>query len=77
MLGEEGLGRRIDLDFINQLAKFQETNNVTLCGEAGEYHTLVIDGPIFQNRLEIRETRKVLRNGHWFLKVIGIDIGGD
>ena len=77
MLGKEWLGRRIDLDFINQLAAFQEINNVTPCGEAGEYHTLVIDGPIFQNRLEIRETRKVLRNGHWFLEVIGVDIGGD
>ena len=77
ILDEEWLGRRIDLDFINQLAEFQETNNVTPCGEAGEYHTLVIDGPIFQNRLEIRETRKVLRNGHWFLEIIGVDTGGD
>ena len=77
MLGEEWLGRRIDLDFINQLTGLDKTNNITLCGEAGEYHTLVVNGPIFQNRLEMRETGKVLRNGHWFLKVIGVDMGGD
>ena len=77
ILGEEWLGRRIDLDFINQLAEFQETNSVTPCGEAGEYHTLVIDGPIFQNRLEIRETRKVLRDKHWFLEIVEAGVGGD
>ena len=77
ILGEEWLGRKIDLNFIDQLAKFQETNKVTLCGEAGEYHTLVIDGPIFQNRLEIRETRNVLRDEHWFLEIVRMDMGGD
>ncbi|MFC1992282.1 diphthine--ammonia ligase [Chloroflexota bacterium] len=77
MLGEEWLGRRIDIDFINQLTGLDKTNNITTCGEAGEYHTLVIAGPIFQHRLEMRETRKVLRNGHWFLEVIKADMGDD
>jgi len=76
ILGEEWLGRKIDLDFINQLVELHGTNDIAPCGEAGEYHTLVIDGPIFQKRLEIRETRKVLRDEHWFLEIIGIDLGG-
>ncbi|MFC1874513.1 diphthine--ammonia ligase [Chloroflexota bacterium] len=76
MLGDEWLGRRIDIDFINRLTGLDKTNNITPCGEAGEYHTLVIDGPIFQNRLEIQETRKVLRDGHWFFEIIGVDMGG-
>jgi len=77
ILGEEWLGRKIDLNFIDQLAKFQETNKVTPCGEAGEYHTLVIGGPIFQNRLEIQETRNALREEHWFLEIIRVDMGGN
>jgi len=76
ILGEEWLGRKIDLDFINQLAEIRGTNDITPCGEAGEYHTLVVDGPIFQKRLEIRETGKVLRDEHRFLEIIGIDVGG-
>lgn len=66
LLGEEWLGRKLDLDFVNDLTKL---GNITLCGESGEYHTLVIDGPLFQKRLEIIKTSKVLRDRHWFLEI--------
>jgi len=70
LLGEEWLGRRIDLDFIKHLDELRETKDITPCGEAGEYHTLVTDGPLFKKRLEILETRKVLKDEHWFLEVL-------
>ncbi|MBA7683038.1 hypothetical protein ES703_91394 [subsurface metagenome] len=70
LFGEEWLGRKVDLDFINYLVELRETEDFTLCGEAGEYHTLVTDGPIFSQRLEILETNKVLREGHWFLEIL-------
>ena len=73
MLGEEWLGRTIDLDFINRLAVLQKTTGITLCGEAGEYHTLVTNGPFFQKRLEILDTRKTLRDEHWFLEILRAD----
>jgi len=74
--GEEVLGRPIDEDFIKQLEGMRETKDVTLCGEAGEYHTLVIDGPLFQKRLEITESRKVLRDQHWFLEILSAELRG-
>lgn len=74
MLGEEWLGRKVDLDFINQLAELKETRDITLCGEAGEYHTLVLNGPLFQKRVEIVETRKVLKDEHWFLEILGTEL---
>jgi len=74
MLGEEWLGREVDLNFINQLVKLRKTKDVTLCGEAGEYHTLVVDGPLFQKRMEIMETREVFRDEHWFLDILGIEL---
>jgi diphthine-ammonia ligase len=66
VLGEEWLGRKLDADFLADLAGLE---NVTPCGEAGEYHTLVIDGPLFKKRLEIVEANKVRREGYWFLEV--------
>ena len=69
LLGEEWLGQKIDLDFIRKLDKLRETKDIMPCGEAGEYHTLVIDGPLFNQRIEILETNKVLREGHWFLEI--------
>ncbi|MBI2979769.1 MAG: diphthine--ammonia ligase [Chloroflexi bacterium] len=69
LLGEEWLGRKIDLNFIRDLAELSKTREITPCGEAGEYHTLVTDGPLFQKRLEITETRNIRRDEHWFLEI--------
>ncbi|TET61558.1 ATP-binding protein, partial [Candidatus Aerophobetes bacterium] len=41
----------------------------TPCGEAGEYHTLVIDGPIFKKRIVVLESEIVQRQEHWFLDI--------
>jgi len=70
LFGEEWLGRKVDLDFLKLLDKLGETTSITPCGEAGEYHTLVIDGPLFKKRVEILETKKVLRDEHWFLEIL-------
>ena len=71
LFGEEWLGRKVDLDFVSQL---KQINEIGLCGEAGEYHTFVIDGPLFRKRIEILETNKVLREGHWFLEILSWDL---
>ena len=74
LLDEEWLGRRIDLDFIRHLEDLKDTKSITPCGEAGEYHTLVIDGPLFQKRVEIRDAKKVLRDEHWFYEILATDL---
>ena len=70
LLGEEWLGRKVDLDFIKDLEELGETKKITPCGEAREYHTFVIDGPLFKQRIEILETRDVLKDEHWFLEIL-------
>ncbi|MBA7661316.1 hypothetical protein ES703_69331 [subsurface metagenome] len=72
--GREWLGQRIDLDFIKHLEELKETNDITPCGEAGEYHTLVIDGPLFKKRMEILKTRKVFRDTRWFLDILDTEL---
>jgi len=70
LLGEEWLGRKVDSDFIMDLEELSKTKQITLCGEAGEYHTVVIYGPLFQQRIEIMETDRVLRGNNWFLEIL-------
>lgn len=48
-LPQNWLGRIIDEQFVEDIAKF----DVCPMGEHGEYHTTVLDGPIFQNTNEI------------------------
>jgi len=40
---------------------------VDLCGENGEYHSFVYDGPIFKKPVEFRVGEKRFRDNHWFL----------
>ena len=37
------------------------------CGENGEYHSLVVDGPLFQRGLQITKSRTVERDGYFML----------
>ncbi|MBW1916767.1 MAG: diphthine--ammonia ligase [Deltaproteobacteria bacterium] len=66
-LGKAWLGRRIDHDFIEDLKSRPELD---LCGEQGEYHTFVFDGPIFTKPVDFRVSEKLLRDAHWFLELI-------
>jgi len=68
LLGKEVLGRIVDRKFIAYIAGLNK--NITPCGEAGEFHTLVVDGPIFQKRLKIIESEKVSRGEHHFLEIL-------
>jgi hypothetical protein len=36
----------------------------------GEFHTFVVDGPIFQHRVKTSAGEKVLRDGYWFLDML-------
>jgi diphthine-ammonia ligase len=71
LLGEEWLGRKFDLAFLKDLAACNQ--DITPCGEAGEFHTLVLDGPLFRQRLEIKKADKVRRDNHWFLDIHEIE----
>ena len=66
LLDERWLGRKLDRSFLKDIKKLK---NIDVCGENGEYHTLVINGPIFKKRIEISKTEKVLRDGYWFLDI--------
>jgi uncharacterized protein (TIGR00290 family) len=59
----EWIGHRVDRDFVEYL----ERKGICPCGENGEFHTLVIDGPIFHKRIEIIEAQTIHRDNHWFL----------
>ncbi|MCK4581429.1 MAG: diphthine--ammonia ligase [Dehalococcoidia bacterium] len=65
-LDERLLGKDIDEDFLAEIQRFA----CHLCGEAGEYHTLVTDGPIFRRPLEVAPAKKERRDGVWFLDLV-------
>ena len=77
-LDESFLGRELDQSLINDLPE-----NVDVCGENGEYHTFVYDGPIFKYPISFEKGEKVFKNytkqkksnqdidyGFWYLDLI-------
>ncbi len=64
-LGEEWLGREIDEKFVADIKGL----NIDICGENGEYHTFVYDGPIFEKPVGFTAKRRILVNKHWFLEL--------
>ncbi len=67
IFGEEWLGRKIDRSFMADLKHLAIEKSLDLCGENGEYHTVVLDGPVFEKRLAPSYGERVKRDGYWFL----------
>jgi len=63
LIDKDWIGQRVDRKFLAYL----KTKNIDPCGENGEYHTLVVNGPLFKRRIEIIESRTINRDNHWLL----------
>ncbi|MBQ4805272.1 diphthine--ammonia ligase [Aquimarina sp. MMG015] len=61
-LGPDFLGRSID----RQLIKDLENLGVDACGENGEYHTLVVNAPLFRERLDVHVVGKETSSNYNF-----------
>ena len=67
LLGVEWLGRVLDRGFYDDIIRL---GNVDACGEGGEYHTVITDGPGFGQKIELLETEKhKLEGGFGYLEI--------
>jgi uncharacterized protein (TIGR00290 family) len=57
------LGRTIDAALVEEI----EAAGADAAGENGEYHSVVVEGPLFERRLRIEPGERSLRDGVWFL----------
>ena len=69
-MDDSWLGRRIDRKFLIDIKDYQRNRNLDICGENGEYHTFVIDGPSFKKRISITPGEKVFSEGYWFQDIV-------
>ena len=60
-LGRQFVGRAIDQQFLSDLPP-----TVDACGENGEYHSFVYDGPIFKDRISYTLGEIVLRENRFY-----------
>ncbi len=62
-IGPEFLGRKFDHTLIDELIKI----GIDPCGEEGEFHTFVYNGPIFNKMFDFSIIQKRFSGNHWFL----------
>lgn len=60
-IGKEFVGREFDKKMIEEFKKL----GVCPCGENGEFHTLVIDGPLFKRPIKIKKAETLFNKGFW------------
>ncbi|WP_035001343.1 Dph6-related ATP pyrophosphatase [Bhargavaea cecembensis] len=61
----EWVGRTFD----HQLIRDMESLGIDPCGEAGEFHTLVTDGPVFKDPLRLNQADLLKRDGYSFARM--------
>lgn len=71
IFGKEWLGRQVD----NKLAAELYQLNIDPCGEGGEFHTFVYDGPLFRKSVRIINSTTVFRDDRWFLDILEYSLG--
>ncbi len=65
VLGPSFAGKLIDHDFLNQLP-----DSIDPCGENGEFHSFVFDGPIFSKEIRFSVGEVVLRDSFYFCDLL-------
>ncbi len=61
-MGERFLGKKITLELVAEL----EAMGIDACGENGEFHTLVLNCPLYSKRISINTLRTLQHQNYWF-----------
>jgi diphthine-ammonia ligase len=69
--GKEWLGRQVNSNLISELNQM----NIDVCGEAGEFHTFVYDGPMFKKPIKIGKSVPIARDNHYTLDILEYSLG--
>lgn len=65
---EDDLGRTFTHEFVKEL----EARGIDPCGEGGEFHTTVIDGPLFKHPIPVRKG-EIIKNGEYSFLPLELD----
>ena len=66
---EKWLGRIIDRDCMKDLQELDAKYGMDICGEMGEYHTMILDAPIFKKTIEVSNFSKERKDNLLFIKI--------
>jgi len=65
VLERDWLGKELNEDFVKEMKR----RGIDVCGENGEFHTFVYEGPIFKKPLKVRFGEIGFRKGYCFIEI--------
>ncbi|UVI30235.1 diphthine--ammonia ligase [Paenibacillus spongiae] len=65
---EDDLGRTLTYEYVKELVE----RGIDPCGEGGEFHTTVIDGPLFNHPIPVRKG-EIIKNGEYAFLPLELD----
>jgi uncharacterized protein (TIGR00290 family) len=65
VMGERFIGQLITPVLIDEL----EAMGIDACGENGEFHTLVLDCPLFKERIDVKVNKTLHHGNYWFAEL--------
>lgn len=68
------VGRVLDNSAIIELRSIRARTGLDLCGEEGEYHTLVADGPLFQRPIRILSSTQRANDSLAYLEIHELEL---
>jgi diphthine-ammonia ligase len=66
VMGERFIGRFLTPMLVDEL----ESMGIDACGENGEFHTLVLDCPLFKERIGVQVSGTALHKNYWFASLV-------
>lgn len=76
-LDESFLGRRLNAELIEEFRLLGGQNGLDLCGEQGEYHTMVLSGPEYRSPISLNSFRIVRHEEMSHLSEIDLSLEGN
>ncbi len=74
-LSKDDVGRELDRKWLHHITELNSRKGrelLTYCGENGEYHSFVYDGPNFKCPVRVAKGEKVLRDNHWLIDLLKV-----
>jgi len=68
-LNEKWLGRIIDKKFIEEVTALYKRYQINPAGEGGEFETFVLNCPLFEKKLEIKESKILGKRNSWKMEI--------
>lgn len=63
------VSRELNFETLKELEALKVKYEIDLCGENGEYHTLITDAPLFNETIEISRYSVYRRDGAFYMKI--------